>query len=149
MCIPVTITSPKTEKYNCFAWAAGSSNEWWHPFDIDDYWPLGVPREETVEAFILAYNQVGYQKIELGNFELEIGFEKIAIYATKGKPSHAARQLSDGQWTSKIGIRQDIRHEFIEKFNAAIEGKDSSNGVISENVDYGTVVVMMKRVLMT
>jgi hypothetical protein len=63
MCISVIITSPRTEDYNCFAWAAGSSSEWWNPFDIDnDYWPDGVPRKETVEAYTLAYNGVGYNK---------------------------------------------------------------------------------------
>jgi hypothetical protein len=147
MCISVIITSPRTENYNCFAWAAGSSSEWWNPFDIDnDYWPDGVLRKENLEAYILAYNWVGYHRIALDDFELEIGFEKIAIYAnTVDKISHAARQLSDGSWTSKIGIYQDVRHEFVEDFTSVIEGRGSSYGSILESVDYGRVVAIMKR----
>jgi len=43
--------------------------------------------------------------------EYEIGFEKIAIHVdSKGKPTHAARQLISGLWTSKLGEFVDIEH---------------------------------------
>ncbi|HZO88142.1 MAG TPA: hypothetical protein VFB38_07355 [Chthonomonadaceae bacterium] len=47
------ITSPAAEDYNCIAWAAGETDRWWwpDPFSIG-YWPEGVPRAETLEAFI-------------------------------------------------------------------------------------------------
>ena len=41
---------------------------------------------------------------------LEPGFEKVAIYAFVGLFTHVARQLSDGQWTSKVGQFEDITH---------------------------------------
>ena len=65
----------------------------------------------------------------------EDGFEKIAIYATgpsNTKPSHAARQLANGKWTSKLGQVEDIEHDTV----TAIEGPL-----------YGLVVRYLKRQL--
>jgi hypothetical protein len=42
--------------------------------------------------------------------DLEPGLEKVAIYLANGLPTHAARQLADGAWTSKCGRLEDIRH---------------------------------------
>ena len=44
-------------------------------------------------------------------FRLEDGFEKVYLYMKLGKPTHAARQLCDGSWTSKLGKNVDISHE--------------------------------------
>ena len=33
---------------------------------------------------------------------IEPGHEKIALYAFVGRFTHVARQLEDGQWTSKL-----------------------------------------------
>lgn len=43
------ITSPKSEKYNCFAWANSEQDCYWSPYKRKDffrnyYWPAGVPR---------------------------------------------------------------------------------------------------------
>ena len=47
---------------------------------------------------------------------LEVGFEKIAIYSMSGGVAwdHVARQLPDGQWTSKLGELLDITHTDLE-----------------------------------
>jgi hypothetical protein len=42
---------------------------------------------------------------------VEEGFDKVAIYAQGGRWTHAARQLPDGKWTSKLGPDEDIEHE--------------------------------------
>jgi len=107
-------TSEKTTQYNCIAWAAGDTNNWWWP-KINpkgkSYWPEGVPNEETLNAFIQAYRQLGYT--ECSDSLLENGYDKIAIYCDyAGKPTHAARQLPDGQWTSKLGPDIDVSHDF-------------------------------------
>ena len=41
---------------------------------------------------------------------LEPGFEKVALYALGGVPKHAARQLSSGRWSSKLGDLEDVEH---------------------------------------
>jgi len=48
--------------------------------------------------------------------ELESGYRKIALYAdTAGKPTHVARQLANGEWTSKIGKNEDIVHATLDQ----------------------------------
>lgn len=103
------ITSPQDVQYNCIAWAAGENDVWWWPDDMFyAHWPDTVPRQVTIEAFIQAFSTKGYYQCDDGS--LEKGFEKIALYALNEKPTHAARQLSDGNWTSKLGRNHDISH---------------------------------------
>jgi hypothetical protein len=113
------ITSDRSESYNCLAWAAGDDTRWWWPDDEDNlglsHWPEGVPRSEDLEAFVAAFETLGYGPCEDGR--LETGLEKVAIYSRDGVPTHAARQLPEGTWTSKLGQGFDIRHAL-----KAIEG---------------------------
>jgi hypothetical protein len=104
------VTSPTDTAYNCIAWAAGDTQTWWWP-DPDGlaYWPAGASRTETVAAFVTALGSLGYSPCAGG--QLEPGFEKVALFAdAQGRPRHAARQLPDGRWTSKMGELEDIAH---------------------------------------
>lgn len=105
------VTSPKSEEYNCFAWAVEENDRWWQPIPGEQfYWPDGVPQEETLEAYVQAYQTLGYERA--GNEILETRYQKIAIYVDlNGIPTHAARQLPNGKWTSKLGWLEDIEHE--------------------------------------
>jgi hypothetical protein len=127
------VTSPKSQEYNCFAWAAEDVERWWQPIPGEEfYWTDGVPNEETLDAYIKAYQTLGYQPCD--NEQLEIGYQKIAIYIdTKGTPTHAARQLSSGRWTSKLGWFEDIEHELY--------------GLTGER--YGVVGQILKRLMET
>ncbi|MGK7876268.1 MAG: hypothetical protein AB4426_24125 [Xenococcaceae cyanobacterium] len=131
--LPLTgyeITSPDTIDYNCIAWAAGDQESWWWPDKNEqDYWPPGIKREETLPAFIDAFQTIGYELCESESLEEE--FEKVAIYIDENsKPKHAARQLPNGKWTSKLGNWEDIEHESLD-------------GLVGEY--YGTVAQIMKR----
>jgi hypothetical protein len=42
--------------------------------------------------------------------ELELGFEKIAIYTRNGLVQHVSRQLASGRWTSKMASGCDAEH---------------------------------------
>jgi hypothetical protein len=111
-----TETSPATSNYNCIAWAAGRTDDvWWPDVEGLGFWPVGVPRAETLEAFYQAFESLGYARCE--GSQLEAEFERIALYALGGSPSHAARQLADGTWTSKLGQWIDITHSL-----RAVEG---------------------------
>ncbi len=102
-------TSPATRRYNCIAYAAGQTNAWWWPDAmLVHYWPEEVAREETLEAFIRVFETLGFTDSKDGF--LEPGFDKLALYARDGKPTHAARQQGDGTWTSKLGEWLDITH---------------------------------------
>jgi hypothetical protein len=65
-----------------------------------------VPREVTVSAFVQLYSTLGYTACQDGS--LELGFEKVAIYALGKVVKHAARQLPNGKWTSKLGGDVDL-----------------------------------------
>jgi hypothetical protein len=118
------VTSPSTDDYNCIAWAAGDIENWWWPDDPEigyGYWPLNVPRAETVLAFLQAYSTLRY--VQCNDGLLEVGFEKIALYVLNGIPTHAARQLPNGDWTSKLGPHEDIRHANLECLHGPCYGK--------------------------
>jgi hypothetical protein len=128
------ITSCPTSIYNCIAWAAGDSSRRWWPrfcdqlFDERYYWPDDAPEEETVAAFIRCFEILGYEVC--GSCDLEQDFEKVVIYTKNGNPKHAARQLPNGEWSSKLGLHDtDISHEI-----SALDGPC-----------YGSVEVVMRR----
>ena len=105
-----SITSPPTSDYNCIAWAAGEDDRWWWP-DPNPlaYWPPGVPRIETEAAFIEAFATIGYTPCDDGTLQADM--EKVVIYVdAHGKPTHMARQLPNGVWTSKCGPWYDMAH---------------------------------------
>jgi hypothetical protein len=123
------ISSSRDDVYNCIAWAAGFTDAWWWPGTPDaTFWPDGIPREVTLQAFSAAFASLGYSSCI--SEEPELGFEKIALYANaEGLPCHAARQLPSGRWTSKLGKMEDIEHSLHDLA-----------GTI-----YGSVVQVMKR----
>lgn len=108
------VTSPATDSYNCIAWAAGVTHQWRWPDPLgDEYWPVDAPRIATLEAFVLAFQSVGYTLST--EAELESSFEKVAIFVgLDAVPAHAARQLGSGTWTSKLGVQVDIMHGTLE-----------------------------------
>lgn len=124
-----SIASPATTDYNCVAWAAGDPTSWWWPDPQNiGYWPSTVPREETVEAFVKAFEILGYSRCQETAYESQC--EKVAIYADLAqRPTHVVRQLASGRWTSKLGKLEDIEHEWN-----ALRGSQ-----------YGDIAAIMKR----
>src|SRR5258706_10101517 len=96
------ITSVQTTRYNCIAWVAKDTRRWWWPLKSPQaFWPSGLERQVTLEAFEAAFNGLGYARCS--DESLEPRLEKIAFFAKDGVPTHGARQLPDGLWTSKLG----------------------------------------------
>lgn len=123
-------TSLSDPDYNCIAHAAGDNSKWWWPIKIrgDEYWPI-VERELSLGCFQQMFSHYGYDVCD--DEVLEEKFEKIAIFVGQdGLPTHAARQLKDGAWTSKLGRSIDIEHQ-------------SLNGM--QGLEYGNIAVIMKR----
>jgi hypothetical protein len=104
------ITSAADDSYNCIAWAANATDRWWWPDDAGiAFRPSGVQCAVTLPAFREAFETIGFAMC--GDELLIPGIEKIAVFAKDdGIPTHAARQLADGTWTSKLGRMQDIEH---------------------------------------
>jgi hypothetical protein len=121
------VTSPIDYGYNCIAWAAGGNSKWWWPGNSETFWPAGCDRGVKVRSFVEAFQNLGYKKCKLEDDWTQ--FEYVAIYKLNGSPSHAARQLEDGRWTSKTGPGWDITHPL-----AGLNG-----------VEYGQPTLFMKR----
>jgi len=123
------ITSQQDQHYNCIAWSLGDDLRWWWPDPLGQYyWPPEARREESVEAFVEAYRLVSGFEV-CSSLEPEPDHEKIAIFSKGGKPTHAARQLQNGNWTSKLGGLEDIEHQL---------------GAL-ESPSYGQIAIILRR----
>lgn len=100
-----SITSGPTEEYNCVAWAANSKTAWWSHLE-GYYWP--VTRTPDIQSLVAVFASLGYEVCD--NISVEDAYDKVALYAVDGQWTHAARQLPDGRWTSKLGLDEDIEH---------------------------------------
>lgn len=90
----------------------GRRGKWWWPDPWQKrYWPPGVPREETVEAFVQAFATLGYEPCGDLDLALDEAYEKVVLYALGSRPTHMARQLPSGEWMSKLGGYEDITHD--------------------------------------
>lgn len=122
------ITSNIDFGYNCIAWSADDMAHFWWP--VSHYWPSDIRSELSEQAFAELYASLGYERCRDGT--LERGFEKVALFAKDGAPAHAARQLPNGRWSSKLGRWEDIMHDLM-----ALAG-DGLN-------EYGDVVSFFRR----
>jgi len=122
------VTSPQTTAYNCIAWSAEDTRRWWQP---GGFWPIpSFPQDCGIGDLERAFRTLGYEPCDNGL--LEAGFQKIALYGSTLTFTHAARQLPDGRWTSKLGKAEDIEHDSPD---------DVAGGL------YGEVVGFMRRPL--
>lgn len=126
---PFEVKSPCTTNYNCIGWAAGDDQNWWWPGGR--YWPGTVTRDDSVATFMAAFAALGYECCD--SDAVEPGVEKVALYVDeqRGRVTHAARQLPDGFWTSKLGPQWDINH--------------SLDGVCGPHPAYGRVAQILRR----
>jgi hypothetical protein len=113
-------TSPESWAYNCIAWAVGVVDSWWWPV-AGRFWPPDVPRAETLDAFLAVFAALGY--LPGATQEWDSSFEKVALYALGNTPTHAARQLPGGWWTSKLGPAVDIEHATPDAVAGGVYGE--------------------------
>jgi hypothetical protein len=123
------ITSDFDVRYNCIAFAADITDKKYWPNWLPDYrWLPGIPRAETLDAFIKFYETFGYSGPS--DHTYVEGVEKIANFADgTGKPMHAAKQIGPNKWASKLGDSYDIEH-----------ARDAVSGGL-----YGQIVHYMER----
>jgi hypothetical protein len=119
------ITSAADDDYNCIAYAAGDTKNWWS-HEAGYKWP--VHRSPLIDSLVTVFTSLGYAVC--ASDALEPGFEKVALYAKGGTWSHAALQLPSGKWSSKLGPDEDIEH-------------DTSDCLAGSS--YGTVHCIMRR----
>lgn len=131
------VTSKEDHTYNCIAWAYNYSDRWMWPntgktrfIDGVDYWPSKELMEPSIQNFIDAFRLKGYEVCD--GYQHEDGYQKVALYALPNSNmcTHAARELRNGFWTSKLGEWQDIQH---------------GDPTTIENNNYGNVRCILKR----
>lgn len=124
------VTSCETGTYNCFAWALGEDFRRWEArARVRGYfWPYGFPRDHKLTTFLGIFAAHDYRIC--GTSQVERGYEKVALYGTAERITHASRQLLTGRWTSKMGDAEDIEHS---------TAKSIADGF------YGPLVVVMSR----
>jgi len=120
------ITSPATPDYNCIAWAFDCDNCWmWPEDDVDgvSVWPYNSAGSTDVHTFVEAFRNIGFHECEHDGHEE--GFQKIALYCYPDslECTHAARQLNNGLWTSKLGCSNDIQHSTPFTIQGRLYGK--------------------------
>jgi hypothetical protein len=119
-------TSEPNDDYNCIAWACEMNDIWLWPGENNSSseWPNNIPRILNKTAFIKLFELFGYKILTDKNSSLEFKTQKIAIYIDElNKPTHAARQLQNGKWTSKIGRNLDIEHDNLSCLEGPAYGK--------------------------
>ena len=120
-----SIESEATEEYNCVAWALGITDENWDPVSAAYDWPRAAPRSLLLTTFITVYRSHNFEVCQ--DESLESALEKIALYADdSGLFQHVARQLPEGNWTSKLGDLVDISHKTPRGLEGPFYGRVAS-----------------------
>ena len=120
-------TSEKTDDYNCLAWALGLMRSWIDPYNHSitpgKYWPPGISEDWSITTAREVLRQNGYTE-ETTIEDVESGWEKVAIFGKGGDDlQHFARQLPNGNWTSKLGIQIDIENQDLECLKGDVYGE--------------------------
>ena len=121
------VVDQPSRRYNCIAYAAGDTNNWWWP-DGTSYWPEWATQTDRMESLQEAFAGQGYERCDDGS--TESGYQKVALYDLSGEMRHAALQMPNGSWRSKMGQGPVIEH--------------LSPGSLSGG-DYGNPTVFMRR----
>lgn len=81
-----------------------------------------APRALSLTNLIAALATLDFESCD--HSKPEMGFEKVAIYSDEhGWPTHVARQIPSGRWTSKLGASEDIEHDRLEALEGSVYGK--------------------------
>lgn len=102
------VLEPAGRNYNCVAHTLGITNRW-----ID---PVTGPANAPLAPMDRLYGQHGYQRLPALDLTPVPGVQKVVLYATAARNgsisqvTHAALQLPDGTFASKLGPLALIRH---------------------------------------
>ena len=105
------IVAPRSSQYNCIAFAAGDTGEWWY-FQQPDYWPAHATRSNNIASLVEVFAGLGFEPC--CDSGVEPGFEKVALYEQQDAWTHAALQTPHGTWLSKMGQGPVIEHRSPE-----------------------------------
>src|SRR5262245_29836601 len=106
--------------YNCIAWSARENEHWWQP---GVFGPIKAhPEDYGVGALEAMFKALGYEDCGM-DAGFEPGLEKVALFGHALHYTHAARQLPNGKWTSKLGKAEDIEHDTPDDVAGGVYGE--------------------------
>ena len=113
------ILDQPSDLYNCIAYAAGDTSKRWDP-NGNYYWPPYATRDSRIESLKEVLAGLGYEPCD--DSYLEDGYQKVALYEVQGEAKHAAVQMSNGRWRSKMGQGPVVEHRSPESLSGGMYG---------------------------
>lgn len=131
------IVGEPTTEYNCIAYAAGDTTEWWWP-NGTGYWPPWATLDNRMESLKEAFVGIGYELCD--DAYAEAGYQKVALYEIEGRFQHAALQMFNGTWRSKMGEGPVIEHSNPESLSGEVYGHATvfMRRAVNESLAQGT-----------
>ncbi|MCY4276579.1 MAG: hypothetical protein OXE81_01915 [Gammaproteobacteria bacterium] len=115
------IVEQASRRYNCIAYAAGDTTDWWWP---GRYWPPWATVNHKIESLEELFAGLDYGECDDDSFEA--GYEKVVLYVSFGRFEHAARQVPTGRWRSKMGRGPLIEHLSPESLAGGVYGSPTA-----------------------
>ena len=115
------IVGDYSDKYNCIAYAAGDTNRSWSITQGNYYWPDYATRTRSIESLKQVFVGIGYE--QCNDNKIENGYKKIALYESEEGWTHAAIQMPNGYWRSKLGDGPIIEHKNPQSLSNKEYGK--------------------------
>ena len=113
------IVERASERYNCIGYAVDDTTKRWWPNGID-YWPPWATRDNRMESLRDAFIGLGFEQCH--DSDVEDGYQKVALYGSQGRFEHAAVQMPNGRWRSKMGQGPVIEHLNPESLSGRLYG---------------------------
>ena len=114
------IVDAPTEQYNCIAYAAGDTSRWWD-YNENYHWPDHASRSNSMESLKQVFLGLGFE--QCNDSRLENGYQKVALYEQQGCWTHAAIQMPNGRWRSKMGQGPVIEHQSPQSLSSGTYGE--------------------------
>ncbi len=101
------VLAPASSAYNCIGWSVGNTTSW--------VWPTQAGQVPRLADFDALYASHGFRRVAGLDYRRSPGLDKVVLYAMRRPDgsialTHAALQLRDGSWSSKLGSLPLVRH---------------------------------------
>ena len=114
------IVEEPSSRYNCIAYAAGRADDWWWPDGIN-YWPPWATLTDRIASLVEVFAGLGYEQCD--DSRAQAGYQKVALYEVQGEMKHAAAQMPNSRWRSKMGQGPVIEHRSPESLSGGPYGE--------------------------
>ena len=131
------VTSPPSPDYNCIAWAAGDTGNWWWP-DLahEDFWPAGVDRVATVAAFREAFEAARPCLLE-PIYEVEVRVPEDCMGAIIGDlSSHRGKILGMDTDDGMQVVRAHIPQKELYHYSSRLRSLTGGRGIHKEKLSH-------------